>query len=92
MQVKMALDMLQQALPALGMGTEQHKDVLQAVQRLSRHMPQGVPTAGVQQTSMQDMIKNGKRNALLQMLMAQLGGGQQQGGQPPPPSTPLPGA
>jgi hypothetical protein len=90
MQVKMALDMLQQALPALGMGTEQHKDVLQAVQRLSRHMPQGVPTAGVQQSAMQDQIKNTKRNALLQMLMAQLGG--QGGQQPPPPSTPLPGA
>jgi hypothetical protein len=88
-QVKMALDMLQNALPALGMGTEQHRDVLQAVQRLSRHMPQGIPTAGAQQTAIQDLMKNTIRNAMMQRLMAnQQGGGQQ----PMPPSTPLPGA
>ena len=90
MQVKMALDMLQNALPALGIGTEQHKDVLQAVQRLSRHMPQGIPTAGAQQTATQDMLKNNIRNALLQRIMANQGqGGGQQAMQP---STPLPGA
>lgn len=88
MQVKMALDMLQNALPQLGMGSDVHRDVIQAVTRLSRHLPQGIPTAGAQQTSLQDMQRNTIRNAILQRIMAQQGGGQQ----PMPPSTPLPGA
>ena len=90
MQVKMALDMLQGALPQLGMGSDVHRDVIQAVTRLSRHLPQGIPTAGAQQSSVQDLMRNTIRNAMLQRVMAnqQQGGGQQ----PPPPSTPLPGA
>lgn len=88
-QVKMALDMLQNALPSLGTGSEVHRDVINAVSRLSRHMPQGIPTAGAQQTSVQDLLKNTIRNAMLQRVMAnQRGGGQQ----PMQPSTPLPGA
>jgi hypothetical protein len=94
MQVKTAVDMLQAALPNLGTGSPQHKDVLSAVQRLSRHLPQGAPTAGVQQTQLGDMLRNTIRNALMQKLMSQRGGspaaGQEQ--QPPIPSTPLPGA
>ena len=90
MTVKKALDMLQTALPQLGMGGDVHKDVMQAITRLSRHLPQGIPTAGLQQQGLQDMMRNTQRNALLQRVMAnQQGGGGQQ---PPQPSTPLPGA
>jgi len=88
MQVKAALDMLQNALPQLGMGSDVHRDVINAVNRLSRHLPQGIPTAGAQQTMAQDLVRNTQRNALLQRLMAMQGGQQQQ----PQPSTPLPGA
>lgn len=91
MQVKMALDMLQNALPQLGMGSDVHRDVINAVNRLSRHLPQGIPTAGAQQTAAQDMVRNTQRNALLQRIMAMQGQGGQGGGQPQP-STPLPGA
>jgi hypothetical protein len=90
MQIKMALDMITTALPGLPAGSEVHRDALQALTRLSRHMPQGTPTAGVQQTMLQDLLRNTARNALLQRVMAQRGGGA--GGSPPPPSTPLPGA
>lgn len=91
MQVKMALDMLQNALPQLGMGSDVHRDVIQAVTRLSRHLPQGIPTAGAQQGSIQDLMRNTVRNAMMQRLMANQQGG---GGAPQPmqPSTPLPGA
>jgi hypothetical protein len=89
MQVKMALDMLQQALPSLGMGGDVHRDVINAINRLSRHLPQGVPTAGAQQTAAQDMVRNTQRNAMLQRIMAMQGG---QGGQQPQPATPIPGA
>ena len=88
MKVKSAVDMLQTALPALGAGSEAHTAVLRAITQLARHVPQGAPTAGVQQTQIQDMLRNTIRNALLQRVMAQQGGGQQ----PMSPSTPLPGA
>jgi len=93
MQVKSALEMIQQALPGLAAGSEIHRDALQAITRLSRHMPQGEPTAGVQQTQLQDMLRMLARNALLQRVMAQQqagGGGPPQA--PTPPSPAMPGA
>lgn len=93
MQVKAAIEMIQTALPSLPVGSEVHRDALNAVNRLSRHMPQGTPTAGIQQTMLKDMLARTVRNALMQRLMAQKGGAAG-GGAPstPPPSTPLPGA
>lgn len=103
-----AIGMLQQALPGLPPGSPMHKDVLKATQSLSRHAPQGSPAAGVQQTQLQDLLKNVVKNALLQKIMANQGGGPPGGGggpggpggppgggapaQAPMPSTPLPGA
>ena len=101
-----AIGMLQQALPGLAPGSPIHKDVLKAAQALSRHAPQGAPAAGVQQTQLQDLLKNVVKNALMQKLMANQGGGGKSGGGPggpsplgggapaqaPMPSTPLPGA
>jgi hypothetical protein len=88
MQVKNAVEMLQQALPGLGTGGEVHTAVVRAINALSRHVPQGAPTAGVQQTAIQNMLRNTMRNALLQRVMAQQGGGAG----PMAPSTPMPGA
>jgi len=88
MTIKSAIDMLQNALPGLGTGGEAHSAVLTAIRALSRHVPQGEPTAGVQQTQLQDMLRQTMRNALLQRVMAQQGGGQQ----PMSPSVPMPGA
>jgi hypothetical protein len=90
MQVKQAIDMLQQALPGLMTGSEPHTAVITAIRALSRHMPQGAPTAGVQQTGLQDMLRNTLRNALLQRVMAAQGAGGAGGATPP--STPVPGA
>jgi hypothetical protein len=96
MQIKTACDILTQALPGLPAGGQQHKDCLRALQSLTKHLPQGQPTAGVQQTQLGDMLRMTIRNALMQKLMGQgQGPGQgQQGGMPPAPqpSTPLPGA
>jgi hypothetical protein len=101
-----AVAMIQQALPGLMPGTPMHKDALHAATRLSRHANQGAPTAGIQQTQMQDLLRNIVKNALLQRIMSQKGGqgpqpipGQPQGSPmqavaaaPPMPSTPMPGA
>jgi hypothetical protein len=95
-----ALGMMQSALTGLQPGTPVHRDVLRALQSLSKHMAQGQPTAGVQQTQLQDLLRNVVKNAMLSRIMGQ----QQQGGQggqegpagampqAPMPSTPLPGA
>jgi hypothetical protein len=87
MQIKSALDMIQQALTSLPAGSEVHKDALQAVTRLSRHMPQGIPTAGAQTSMLQNMLGAIKRNAVMQQLQAQqtgMGGG-------PSPAPAIPG-
>lgn len=101
-----AIGMIQQALPGLDPGTPLHQDALRAVTRLSRHVPQGGPTAGVQRTHLQGLLQNVIKNALLSRIMQQQ---QPQAGQnpngptgpsplpgaaspSPMPSTPLPGA
>jgi hypothetical protein len=97
-QIQNALAMMQQALPGLQAGSPVHRDVLRALQSLSRHMAQGQPTAGVQQTQLKDMLRAVARNALLSNIMNQQQQGGGQGGTPgamaqaPMPSTPLPGA
>jgi hypothetical protein len=98
-QIQNALAAMQQALPGLQAGTPIHRDVLRALQSLSRHMAQaGAPTAGVQQTQGKDMLRALARNALLANIMNQQQQGGGQGGPPgamaqaPMPSTPLPGA
>jgi len=95
------LALIQQALPGLQPGSPVHRDALRALNSLSKHVGQGAATAGVQQTQLQDLLKNTVRNALLQKIMGQQA--QQQGGgavpgapagampQAPMPSTPLPG-
>lgn len=104
-KISMAIQMIQQSIASLPMGSPIHKDALSAVQRLSRHLGQGFqgPAAGVQKTGIQDMLHDTIRN----FIAARMGGGQ--GGPPgggpggpgmpsgmppgaPSPSTPLPGA
>lgn len=89
-----ALAMLKQAMLGLSPADPRHNDVNSAIGRLSRHFRnQGQPTAGVQQTQMQDQLRMIGRTALLQQLRQGGGqGGGGGGGQPPMPSTPLPGA
>lgn len=98
-----AVGMIQQALPGLPPGSPMHKDALRAVTTLSRHANQGQPTAGVQLTQMQDLLRNITKSGLLQHIMGRMGqaggGGGPPGGPPggggapaPMPSTPMPGA
>jgi hypothetical protein len=102
-----AIGLMQQALPGLQVGTPVQQDALKAVQRLSKHLPQGAPSAGQQRTHLEDLLRNIVKNALLQRIMGQQkpqqgGGGPDQpagpspvpgaAAQPPMPATPLPGA
>lgn len=87
MLIKNGLDLFQQALSGLDHESPVYRDVLQSMQRVTRHLAQGAPTAGVQQTQLGDILRMVMRSALMQRLQ-----GQQRGQQPPMPSTPLPGA
>ena len=91
MQLKLALDLLAKAVPGL-VGTPAMAPVTRALNQLSRHVPQGSPTAGVQMTMMRDLMQSARRNPIQQKLaqMAQAQGGA--GGQQPMPTTPQPGA
>lgn len=101
-KVLQALQMIQQAQVGLQPGTPLHKDVVDAVRKLSRHLPQGAPTQGVQLTGMRDLLRSIGQNSFLQNIMQQLSGGRGQGSQggsagpqpqmAPSPSMPLPGA
>jgi hypothetical protein len=96
MKIKNALAMIESAIPGLR-GSPAYDDALKFLQRMSRHMSAGNPTAGVQQTQMQDVLKQIMQNALLSRIrQSQAQGGQ--GGpagamaQAPMPSVPLPGS
>jgi hypothetical protein len=98
--VQHAIGLLSKALPGLQPGTPIQQDVLRATQRLSKHVAQGAPSAGMQKTHLTDMLASLAKNFVLQNIMGrqQSGGGGQQGGPPgamaqaPMPSTPLPGS
>jgi hypothetical protein len=98
MKLRTAIGMMQDALTGLPAGSQQHRDVLRALQQLSRHLPQGESTAGVERTQLGDMLRNVVRNSLLQRIMANQGQGGGAGGggggqaPAPMPSMPLPGA
>ena len=97
-QMLSALQQIQMALPGLPQGSPLHKDALDAAKRLSRHLPQGAPTAGVQMTGMRDLMQQIMRSPFMAQIMQQLKGGGGAGGaagpapQAPMPSMPLPGA
>jgi hypothetical protein len=84
MMLKQAVDMIHAALPNLDASSQQHKDAVKALSSITKHLPGGAPTAGVQQTQLGDMLRNTQRNALLQKLMAQRQAGGGQGGGGPP--------
>jgi hypothetical protein len=100
--IQQAVGLIQQALAGLPQGSPMHRDALRAATTLSRHASQGQPTAGVQQTQLQDLLRNVVRNAMTQRIMRQQqgpaggppgGAGRQPMASPPMmPSTPLPGA
>lgn len=103
-QIKAAVDMITAALPGLSAGTPLHTASLNALRQLSRHLAQGAPTAGVQQTMLQDMLRRTIQNAMFQRILSQRAAQGQQGNaeqpagstpqiaQAPMPSQALPGA
>jgi hypothetical protein len=100
MMLTQAHGLLTQALQMFPAGSPQWKDVHKSLGSLGRHMSQGAPETGAQQTNLMDLLRNVAKNALLQRIMQQRGGSPGGGGNEPgpgapgvpSPATPLPGA
>jgi len=88
-KVREAINILQAALPELGIGTEPHKAVMNAISSISKYVPPSAEVPGVQQTALRDLAQNAQKNAMLKQVMSSLGGGNAGGGgaaQPPSPA------
>jgi hypothetical protein len=104
--IQQAHSFLKQAMVGLPPGSPLEQDIGKFLLRLGRHLPRGAPGQGIQQTQLQDMLRNVVKNALISKIMGQMktprpGQGQQAApsgappgamAQAPNPSTPLPGA
>lgn len=69
----------------LGPGSEVGKDVLKALNTLSKHVPPGSVTPAAEKNGIEQMaLKNAQGQSQMQQLKQSAGGGQAPGGQPPP--------
>ena len=71
-QVQQAVRILEKALPMLGVGTEQGKDVMKALTTLSKHIPAGSTSPGVESSALSQLLGQQRQDQpLLQMLRSQ---------------------
>lgn len=88
--IKTALDALQKALPAIPMGTELHKAVLDAVSKIGKHMTEAANNPQMKMQNLLQMIQQAKAQQPNAALAGLAGGG---GAPPPaPPAMPPPAA
>lgn len=87
-QVRQAIQILEQALPKLETGGEQHKATLDALQKLSKAYPATNSVPGIENTTLMGLMRNARQGAVMRQL-AQSGGG---GGGGPPGMSPPQGA
>lgn len=77
--------LLEQIVPLLGAGTEAGKDVLKSLTTLSKHVPPGAVSPGVESSALQKLQMMQKQQtpqiAAMRAAMAQKAGG---GGEAPP--------
>lgn len=79
----LAVKILESVLPMLGAGSESGKAVLEALNKLSKHVQPGSISSGVEQTGLQDLMNKVRQNApqIAAMRASQPAGA----GAPPPP-------
>ena len=75
--LSVAVKILEKSFSQLGVGTEAGKDILDALKRLSKHVPAGQTPPGVQNGAMQGAMDENRRNAMMMQM-------RQGGGAPPP--------
>ncbi len=80
-----AVHVLEQALPLLGMGTEAGRDVHAALPKLAKHAPPGQISGGVENAILQKLMMQNRQNSMnVAQMRAQASG--------PPGGAPRPGA
>jgi len=77
-KVREAVHLLEMALPQIETGSDQHKAVIDAIQKLGKAVPASDEIPGVQQSALMDLQQRAQQTAALRQLMA-----QQQAQQPP---------
>ena len=92
-QVQTAVRILEQALPLLGADSDPGKDVMKALTSLSKHIPPGSTSPGVERTGLQSMMQQQRQDQPQAALLRALGqGGAPGAGAGGPPTTPMAGA
>lgn len=92
-KMREAIKLIEMALPGLPPGTDAHKDVIDALGKLSKAFPGTEEVPGVQHTQLQGLQQSAQSSAMMQAIMRQLGGGAgggPPGGAPPPGAMPQP--
>ncbi len=84
-QVQWAVRLLEKSLPLIGSGTEPGKDIMKAITALTKHVPPGSTSPGVEQSSLQQMMMQQKQEQPEIARLRAMGGG---GGAPPPQPSP----
>ena len=74
-QVREAVNLLQQALPALQVGSDPQKAVLDSVSKLSKVVPASEAVPGVQMATLAGLQKQVGQDAMMQQLAGALGAG-----------------
>jgi hypothetical protein len=75
-----AVHVLEQALPLLGMGTEAGRDVHSVLAKIAKHTPPGAVSSGIENSILQKLMMSNRQNA---MNVAAMRGGAAPPGAPP---------
>ena len=87
----MVVRLLESIVPQLGAGTEAGKDVLKALTSLSKHIPPGAVSPGVEQTSLMKLMQDQRQQQpQIAAMRAAMAGGQQNPGAGAAPTSPPP--
>lgn len=74
-KVRTAVDMLQQSLPGIPIGSDAHKEVLSAITKLSKAVPPTEAIPGIQTTQLAGLQQQASQDQMLQQLAAAMGQG-----------------
>ena len=72
--LSVAVKVLEKSFSLMGVATEPGKDILKALNVLSKHLPAGQVPTGVQNNAMQDTMDQNRKMAMLLPLLRQGGG------------------
>lgn len=88
--VREAVQLLQKALMAFPIGSEEHESVMNMITKGAKLAPASSGVPGVQATALQGLAQDAQKQAMMQALMRrqQEGGGGAPGGAPPPGGAP----